>query len=504
MKTFSASKTREADNYTIEHEPISSIDLMERASALCTKKIFKIYPKINEVVVFAGPGNNGGDGLAIARLLASKNINVSVYILQFTQNFSEDFKINLERLKKQNKAKIISINNVENIENISSEAIIIDAIFGSGLSRIAKGFPKEVIEKINNINSEIIAIDIPSGLFGEENNDKEKNVIKANHTITFQYPFLSFFFPENEKFIGKFHIIDIGIHKDFIKNTESQFFFTEKKDITIKKRAKFSHKGTYGHAIIFAGSYGMGGASVLAAKSAQRTGTGLVTAVVPKCNYEIMQISSPETILHIDKSKKHLSQLPNLEKYNALAIGPGIGFKDATIELLKNIIQTYKQPIVFDADAITILSHNKDWLNYIPQNSIFTPHPKEFEKLVGKSNNDFERLQMQINFAKKYSVIVLLKGANSSIATACGKVYFNSTGNPGMATAGSGDVLTGIIVSLLAQGYSAINATITAVYLHGLAGDIAAKKIGEYSLIASDIIDNLSYAFVDLEFETGN
>ncbi len=494
MKIFSAKLTKEADNYTIKNEPIKSIDLMERAAKKCTSKIFEIYPKISKVVIFAGPGNNGGDGLAIARLLAEHKIIGKVFILKFTNNFSEDFKINLERLIGCNEIEVSYLKEGEDFPRINNKAIIIDAIFGSGLSRELSGFPKKVVEKINGLKNEIISIDIPSGLFSDEN-IKEKYAVEANHTITFQYPFLSFMFPENEKFVGNFHVVDIGISKGFVNKTHSQFYFLQKEDVVLKSRAKFSHKGTYGHAIIFAGSYAMAGASVLSVRAAHRVGVGLLTASVPKCNREIMQISSPETILKVNNTKKYLSNIEDFSEYESIAIGCGIGFHNKTINLLKHILETYRKPIVIDADAITILSQNKDLLNKIPQNSILTPHPKEFERLVGTWDNDFERLQKQISFAKKNDVIVVLKGANTSIALPNGKVYFNSTGNSGMATAGSGDVLTGIIVSLLAQKYTPENAANFGVYLHGLAGDIAKNKYGQNSLIASDIIDCLPDAF---------
>ena len=494
MKIFSASLTSQADNYTIEHEPILSIDLMERAANKCIEKISEIYDTINELTIFVGPGNNGGDGLAIARLLSRRNINVNVFIFQFTNNFSKDFTINLQRLEDDKKVNVSYIKDVNTFPKLNKNTIIIDAIFGSGLNRKLSGFLKQVVEKINSFDLEIISIDIPSGLFAEENVEKEKSIVEAQHTITFQYPFLSFMFPENEKYVGKFHVVDIGISEDFINKTSTNHHYLQLKDIILQKRLKFSHKGTYGHAIIFAGSYGMAGASILSVRAAHRTGTGLVTAVVPKCNREIIQVSSPETILKIDNSKKYISEFPTLEKYNSLAIGPGIGLKKKTVKLLKNIIKNYDKPIVFDADAITLLSENKYLFKDIPENSIFTTHQKEFERLVGKSSNDFERLQMQISFAKKHKVIVLLKGASTSIALPSGDVFFNSTGNPGMATGGSGDVLTGIIVSLLAQNYTPKDAAIFAVFMHGLSGDIAEAKKGQNALIASDIINYLPEA----------
>jgi NAD(P)H-hydrate epimerase len=495
MKIFSADKVKIADSYTIKYEPISSINLMERAANAAFEKILEIYPESVNYSVFAGPGNNGGDGLVIARhlFLAQKNINV--FILNISKNFSSDFNINLKRLSDINFNNIFYIENEIDFPEISENDIIIDSVFGSGLSRNIDGLAKTAIEKINNLKNQIIAIDIPSGLFGEKNSHIEQTIIKANHTLTFEFPFLSFFFPENIDFVGNFHVIPIGIHRKFINETETNFYYIEKEDIKLKTREKFSHKGTYGHSLIIAGSYGKAGASVLSLRAAHRIGAGLVTGFVPKCNYKIVQISSPETMLIIDDSKKFLSKMPDIEIFNSIAIGPGVGFSELTVQMLEELIKSSKIPLVIDADAITIISQNKDFLNYIPENSIFTPHPKEFERLVGKSENNFERLKLQQDFAKKYKCFVILKGANTMTVTPEGKCYINSTGNAGMATAGSGDVLTGIICGLLAQKYSPEEACIYGVFLHGQAGDFAKFHKCENALIASDIIENLPSAF---------
>lgn len=491
MKLFNAELTREADNYTIEHEPIFSIDLMERAASLATEKILQLFPEYKSFVIFVGPGNNGGDGLVVARLLSDKGFKVNLQIVKFTENFSKDFKINLERINEQGKVNIHILKNEEDFPFINNDQIIVDAVFGSGLSRKLSGFPEQVVKLINSSGAKIVAIDSPSGLFGEENPAGERTVITAEHTLTFQYPSLSFLFPENEDFVGTFHIIDIGIHPDYIKKTDTEYYYVEKEDVIIKKRKKFSHKGNYGHALITAGSYGKAGASVLTVKAAHRTGAGLITALVPKANYEIMHISSPETMLKIDKNEYCLSEMPDLKPFNAVAVGPGIGFEDKTKKLILNLIENYNNPGVFDADAITILSENKNWLKKVPSGSIFTPHPKEFERLIGKTDNNYQRMLKQIEFAKTYNVVLILKGAHTSVATPEGKVFFNSSGNPGLATGGSGDVLTGIIVSLLAQNYTPQEAAVYGVFIHGLSGDLAAERYGQDALIASDIINLL-------------
>ena len=493
MKIFRANQVREADNYTIKNEPILSINLMERAAKNCTKKIVKLYPKNRKFKIFAGIGNNGGDGLVIARLLHQKGYNVEVFIVKFSDKFSDDFSVNLKRLESLQSVNIEFIESINQFPEISEKDIIIDAIFGSGLTRILSGFVKQVVEKINSSEAEIIAVDIPSGLYGEENHKENQTIINATHTLTFEYPFLSFFYPENEKFIGNFYTISIGVSPEFIEKTDSNYYFIEQEDILskINKRNKFSHKGTFGHALIIAGSYGKAGAGVLSVKAAHRTGAGLVTALVSKCNRQVFQISSPETMLEIDKQKKHVANLPDLKKYNAVAIGPAIGFADKTKKLLNQLIKESKKPLVIDADAITIFGENKEMLKNIPKNSIFTPHPREFERIAGSWKNDFERNNLQIEFSKKYSCFVVLKGAYTSITTPSGKCYFNSTGSPALATGGSGDVLTGMIVALLAQKYNSEDAVLIAVYLHGKAGEKAGKQKSEDSVIASDIIENI-------------
>lgn len=500
MKLFNAELTREADNYTIKHEPISSIDLMERAASSATEKILQLYPDIKLFLIFAGPGNNGGDGLVVARLLADKGFRVNLHIVKFTDKFSTDFKHNLERIREQGKANIHTLKKEEDFPVISEEQLIVDAVFGSGLTRKLSGLPEKVVKLINSSGTEIVSIDSPSGLFGEENSEESRTIINANHTLTFQYPSLSFLFPENEEFVGTFHIIDIGIHPDFIKKTDTEYFYLDKEDIVFKKRKKFSHKGNYGHALIIAGSFGKAGASVLAVKAAHRTGAGLITAHIPKANYEILHISSPESMLIIDTNEHFISEMPKLELYNAVAVGPGIGFEDKTKKLILDLTEKYNKPIVFDADAITILSQNKNWLKKVPEGSIFTPHPKEFERLIGKTENNYKRMLKQIEFAKTYNVVLILKGAHTTVATPDGKVFFNTTGNPGMATGGSGDVLTGIIVSLLAQNYTPEEAAVTGVFIHGLSGDSASEKYGQNALIASDIIDFLPEAIKTFEY----
>ncbi|MBI4929613.1 MAG: NAD(P)H-hydrate dehydratase [Bacteroidetes bacterium] len=507
MKIISSEEMRKADAYTIEHEPIKSINLMERAAAACVKWLASssiLKGEKRQVSIFCGLGNNGGDGLAIARLLAKKKFKVEVFIIRYSDNCSEDFLINEKRLEKVKAVKVHNITSAEQIHSsfvIRQSSLIIDAIFGSGLNKSVTGLAAEAIIFINKSNCPVISIDIPSGLFSEKNSSDEKTVIvHANHTLTFQVPKLAFIFPENEKYFGDFSILNIGLDEEFIASLSSKNYFLTEEYVRfiLKPRNKFSHKGTFGHALIVAGSYGKMGACVLASRACLSAGVGLVTVHIPKCGYEILQTTNPEVMVETDSSEKFISDAISLNKYNAAGIGPGIGTESETQNALKVLIQNSTFPLVLDADALNILSENKTWISFLPKNSILTPHPGEFKRLAGDTDNDYERFQLQKEFSIKHNVYVVLKGAHTCITCPDGEVYFNSTGNPGMATAGSGDVLTGIITGLLAQGYDSKQASVLGVYLHGLAGDLAAEHLCEEGLIARNIIEFMGEAFKKL------
>ncbi len=502
MKILKTSQVKEADEFTIKNEPIASVDLMERAASVATDWILQELGFMNDFVIFAGIGNNGGDGLVMARLLSKANKKVKLFVVEFSKKYSKDFSINLKRLEDAN-VEINYISKTEDFPEIEPQSVVIDAIFGSGLTRVVSGFAAEIIEKINNSPKQIVvAIDIPSGLFGEENHHLgRQSIIKADVTLTFEFPFLSLVFAENEPFVGEFIVIPIGISQDYINNVETDFEIIENEQVAemYKTPSRFSHKGTFGHGFLVAGSYGRMGAAILAARAAHRTGIGLLTVQVAKKCVDIMQISSPESLLKIDSDKKNLTQNHILDKFDAVAVGPALGFEKDTVKMLEKLLQSSEnKPLIIDADAITIIGKNKKLYKKLPKNCIITPHPKEFERLVSKTNNNFERLKLQREFSKKHKVIVVLKGSYTAISLPNGKVFFNPTGNPGMATGGSGDVLTGIILGLLAQGYEPHQAAIMGVYLHGLAGDAANVELNTNSMIASDLIDFLDIAFDDI------
>ena len=502
MKILSAEQTRFLDNYTIKHEPILSIDLMERASERFTNWLISKY-KLSEkserkILIFAGIGNNGGDGLAVARMLLQWSIPVDTFIVRFSPNSSDDFKTNEERLKKL-KEPINIYQNVD-IPDFEENTIIIDAIFGSGLSRPIKGIAAAVVEKINSSTATVVSIDIPSGLYCDSINE-ELIKIKASEVLSFQLPKLAFLLSENEEYIGNWEITDIGLLPEAINQTQTNYFLLGKVEIAkmIKPRKRFSHKGTFGHLLVLAGSKGKIGAAQLTIKAALKSGTGLLTALVPGCAYEIIQIAIPEAMCLTDIHEEVLTEVPDLLNYRSLAIGPGIGTSMQTKKMLKSLLTKLKQPSVFDADALNILAQESDLLNKLPANSILTPHPKEFERLAGKSENSLTQLEKLRKFCADYHVITVLKGAYTAICNPEGEVYFNNTGNPGMATGGSGDVLTGVIAGFLSSGYSPFEAAKLGVYFHGLAGDKAALELGMIALSAGDIIAYLGKAYLEFE-----
>jgi hydroxyethylthiazole kinase-like uncharacterized protein yjeF len=508
MKILNADQIRAADTFTMSNEPIKSIDLMERAAEVCTKWITEYFHEHTLFKVVCGTGNNGGDGLVIARLLHDKGYKVEVYILPFFSQTSDDFTINRKKLEsiplpvtEIKEASDLIDNTPPRAQGAGNPVAFIDAILGSGLSKPTEGKIAEVIEKINSLKLPIIAIDMASGLMMEDNAQaNRKGIINATFTLTFEAPKLSFFFADNAKHVGEFFILDIGLDKNFLGEQKSvKYFLTENMILPIlRPRARFSHKGTYGHALIIAGGFEKMGAAVLAAKACLRAGAGLLTVHVPKCGYEIIQSTVPEAMAKVDGEETEFSGVNETGKFNAIGIGPGIGQSENAAKGLKLLIQNAKFPIVIDADALNILSENKTWLSFLPKGSILTPHPGEFARLVGKINDGYQVHLAQIEFAVKHSIYLVLKGAYTAIATPEGEVYFNSTGNPGMAKGGSGDTLTGIITGLLAQGYTPKESALFGVYLHGLAGDIAANEFSREAMIAEDISNCLGHAFKHL------
>lgn len=499
MKLFSAPQIKAWDEYTIANEPIASIELMERAAQGCTDWLLAHFPGQQTFKIFCGKGNNGGDGLAIARQLYQKGFETAVYILEFGKLGSPDFQQNLQRLNEL-PIDITFLQSPEHFPALSKEDVLIDALYGSGLNKPLDGLSAALVAHLNNSSATIIAIDVPSGLFMDASS-KGNEIIKAHTTLTFQTYKLALLVAENAPYIGNVEILPIGLHPGFAETEPAPFTLVDLKGIkdVLKKRNRFAHKGTYGHALLVGGSWGKTGAVLLAARAALRTGCGLLTVYVPRGSYVIMQTSVPEAMALTDDNENIISNnKAKVEDYKAIGIGPGLGTHDETELVLEQLVLQAKVPLVLDADALNILTKAKRVLRSLPPNTILTPHPKEADRLFGDSSSDFERIQKMQQKATELGCIIVLKGHHTLIALPDGKAFFNSTGNAGMAKGGSGDVLTGIITALLAQGYAPHEAAVLGVYLHGLAGDLAVQDISMESLLPTDLVEKLPQAFAFL------
>jgi hydroxyethylthiazole kinase-like uncharacterized protein yjeF len=498
MKILNVSQIQAVDQYTIKYEPIASIDLMERAAQTFTSWFIDQYTDLRQpIYIFCGTGNNGGDGLVVARLLHFLSYDIKVFMCQISKEKSKDCKKNYKRLP-QESIDLVKLKPSKDLPDLSPKGIIIDAIFGSGLNRPVEGYWAKLIAHLNDQPMTRLAIDMPSGLFADKLT--QSTAFKADYTFSFELPKMAFLIPENQDYVGEWIVRSIGLHADGIEkaSTNSYFVDSEIARSLLKKRPKYGHKGTFGHALMVAGSHGKMGAAILASTACLRSGVGLLSVHVPACGYEVMQISVPEAMVSVDEHQFNFSTPPQLGRYQAIAIGPGIDKKETSQKGLHYLLKNTSQPLVLDADALNILAENPSWWPLIPKGSILTPHPKEFDRMFGSTANHFDRIKLQSIKAQQLKSVIVLKGAHTCIATPGGVCYFNGTGNPGMGTAGSGDVLTGIITGLLAQGYSAADAAVLGVYLHGLAGDIAAKELQHESLIARDITHYLGRAFLQL------
>jgi NAD(P)H-hydrate epimerase len=464
---------------------------MERSAKAFCAKFTTLYPKRNSpILIFCGTGNNGGDGLAIGRLLAQEEYHVKIFTIESTAKASVDFRENLKRLP----TSVLNthISSQTDFPLLSDHEIIIDALFGSGLNRSIEGLASDLIQHVNAAGASIVSVDIASGLFADKHTPSAA-IIQPDHTISFQLPKLAFLLPENDLYVGEWCVVDIELSKTFIDQQTTAHYLLQKEDVAalIPDRKKFGHKGDYGRLLLVAGSKGKMGAAILAARAALRSGVGLLYVRAPEIGRDVMQVAVPEAMV-VEEADVDWEQM------NASAVGPGIGTDDQTAESLYQLLNQWKKPMVLDADAINMLVIHPKLFNVLPKQSILTPHPGEFRRLVGEWTDDFHRLELLQALCQKHKVNVVLKGAHSAICDSNGTIYFNSTGNPGMATGGSGDVLTGIIGALLAQGLSPLDALKLGVYVHGLAGDVAAAKIGVLSLTAGDVIDELPESYIIL------
>ena len=510
MKIFTGNQIRELDKYTIEHEPISSLDLMERAARVLTQAITERWAAGTRVVVFAGPGNNGGDALAVGRMLAERGYTVDVYLFNITSHLSEDCTQNRRRLTELSatrRGSAITFTEVKqefDPPQLEKDMLVVDGLFGSGLNKPLTGGFASLVKYINASPAQVVSIDMPSGLMTEDNTyNIRQNIVRATLTLTLGQKKLAMLFTENQPFIGELQVLDIGLSREGIEKIDAQFTMPDADDIRplLLGRSPFVHKGNMGQALIIAGSYGMAGAALLATEACLRAGAGKVTVHTPKRNVAVIQMAVPEAVVQIDREETMFSDAVDTDDFQAVGIGPGLGTTEQTAVAMIAQLRRTQCPLVCDADAINMLANHRAWLQQLPRDIILTPHPKELDRLEGHSADSFERLSKARDLAQRISGYVLLKGHHSALCCPDGHIVFNTTGNGGMATAGSGDVLTGIITGLLARGYQRLEACTVGMYLHGLAGDIAAAELGEESLLARDLIRCLPKAFLSLKFE---
>jgi len=500
VKIFSKEQIYEADRLTVEKQNILSADLMERAGV-------QIFNWINQrmqgaqvpIHVFCGIGNNGGDGLVLSRHLVTHGYNVITYVVNFSDKRSKDFLVNYDRIKNVTNDWPILLSCKEEFPVIGQDDIIVDAVFGIGLNRQADDWVKTLFQHFRASKAYTLSIDIPSGLYMDKIPEDENGVVWADFTLSIQTPKLIFFLPESAKYTIQWDILDIGIDTDYLMETETEVELIGKYEVLpiYKPRNKFDHKGTFGHSLIIGGSYGKIGSVLLASKAALKIGAGLVTAFIPKCGYTALQSALPEAMVITDAHEQMITGIKFEIKPNAIGIGVGIGTNNKTVNAFEAFLKENKSPLVVDADGLNMLAKKNSLLKLLPNNTVLTPHPRELERLIGKWKDDFNKLKKTKDFSNKYNVIIVIKGANT-ITVYNNKYYINTTGNPGLATAGSGDVLTGVITGLISQGYESKDAAIFGTYLHGKAADIGIETYGYQSLIASNVIDHLKDAYMEL------
>lgn len=502
MKIFTNDDIRQIDRYTIDEDGVTASELIQRVAEGVVCEITARWSTSRPVTVFAGPGNNGADALAVAHLLIEQGYDPEIYLFNIKGNsLNRECRDRRDRLIATGRARLIEIIDSMEQPELTRQHVVVDGLFGSGLRAPLTGGFMTLVRDINDSGADIVAIDIPSGLFADWNPSTiSRNVVHASLTCAIQFPRLSFFIADNADIVGRVKVIDIGLSRSAIRNTPTKYHLVEAHDIhnVLRQRTDFSSKNDYGNGLIVAGSYGMMGAAVLAASGALRAGIGRLLVHSPRCGFNIMQTAVPEAMYHPDKNEIVVTDLTMTRQYSAIGIGPGLGTADPTVMAVESLIRHYKHPIVIDADALNCVARRPTMLSALTPGSIITPHAGEFDRLFGKQASAEARLLKASEVARQYNIIVVLKGHYTATLRPDGKIFFNSSGNPGMATPGAGDVLTGIITGLLAQGYPPEIAAVAGVYIHGAAGDIATRDLGSYSVTASDIATSVAPALKSL------
>ncbi len=498
MKIFTTEDIRAIDRSTIETEGVTARDLIERVADGVVGEIVSRWRPNKRTTVFAGPGNNGADALAVARQLIEQGFAPEIYLFNIGgDKLSSDCRQCRDDLLKLDGVNFTEVTGSFTLPELNSSYLVVDGLFGSGLREPLTGGFMSLVRYINESGAKVLSIDVPSGMFGDWNRGAiNRNIIHASLTIAIQFPRLAFMMKENSSLVGEWKVIDIGLSNDAMRRTPTNFQIVDAAGMRmlLKPRSPFCSKADFGNLLIVAGKYGMMGAAIMAARGSLRSGVGKVTVHAPGWGYEVIQGQVPEAMFDPDRNDTVVSEIKQAHAYSAVAIGPGLGTSEATINALDSFLKSSGGPLVLDADALNCMSMRRTMLNMLPARSILTPHAGEFDRLFGTHSTDEERLLTAVKVAEDYDILILLKGHHTALVRPDGKIYFNSTGSPALATPGSGDVLTGVIAAFLAQGYKPEIAPLAGAYIHGLAGDIAADEHGEYGVTAGDIAANIGRA----------
>lgn len=500
MKIFPSDTAREIERATCEAQNIDSVELMERAASAVACEVISRFLPSQRIVVIAGPGNNGGDALAVSRMLLDQGYRrLEIYLFNVTGRLSHDCEEQRRRLIAMDDIRFTEITKGFTPPALGRGDVVLDGLFGAGLKRPLEGGFKTLVQYINESGAFTVSIDVPSGMFGEWNQEtaNRRDMIHASLTLAISFPRVAFFFEEMAPVVGEWKVLDIELDPAAVRCARTSWFMVEERNVrrVLKPRSPFAAKRDFGSLMVMAGSMGMMGAAVMCARAAMRSGAGLVTVHSARCGMPVVQGSVCEAMFEPDKNDRYITDMRLHHAHNSVCAGPGIGVWDETVNALEGLLKNVSAPLVLDADALNCMAKRPALLSLVPPMSVITPHKGEFDRLFGEHESDEQRLRKAVEQAQYYNIIIVLKGHHTAVARPDGKVYFNSTGNPGMATAGAGDVLAGVIGALAAQGYKPEMAATAGVYIHGLAGDLAAADLGETGMTASDIIDRLPLAF---------
>lgn len=503
MKLFTNDEIRAIERQTLQQEAITSMTLIEHVGEAAASEISARYRPTRRTVVFAGPGNNGADALLTAHQLSQRGFKPVVYLFNIGGNaLKPDCKKARDILAtKSPEVELHIIVKTFDTPDLGPGDLVIDGLFGSGLREPLAGGFMSLVRYINESGAKVVSLDVPSGMFAEWNHQgQERNIVHATLTLAVQFPRIAFFFAENADIVGQWKLLDVGLNKEIAEKTKSNFHLIEDTEVKslLRKRPAFCSKADFGSALLVAGRYGMAGAAVLAAMGALRAGTGKLTVYGPQCIMPIVQNSVPEALFESDDDKLRLTSVSVEHEYSSIGIGPGLGNAEVTVGAVEALLQRSRQPLVIDADALNCIAHRPSMLKIIPRFSVLTPHAAEFDRIFGEQKSEETRLIKALEVSRHYNIMILLKGHFSKLVRPDGKVYINSSGCAAMATAGSGDVLTGIITGLIAQGYKPEVSALIGAFIHGRAGEIAAAENGTYGTVASDIAKATGRAIEDI------